>query len=37
MDKIKDIEKQTYEEYKEIIDKLDFNNYSITKIIKEES
>ena len=37
MDKIKDIEKLTFEEYSKKINELDFSNYCITKIIKEDS
>lgn len=36
IDKIEDIEVQTYEDYKETINKLDFSNYCITKLIPKK-
>ena len=36
MDKIEDIENFTFDDYKNWIDFLDFNNYSITKMLREK-
>lgn len=34
LDKIEDVENQTFEDYKETLDKISFNQYCITKMIK---
>ena len=35
MDTVEDIEKHNFDEFKDFINRLDFSNYSITKMIRE--
>lgn len=35
-EKIEDIENQNFDDYKNVIDNLDFSNYCITKMIKRD-
>lgn len=37
IDTIENIEEQTFEDYKKIINNLDFSNYCVTKMLREES